>query len=92
MEFRQAKKNKPLLGISSFIIVLGFPLLSMLYNQTELGFLEVFEWGTIFGWFCIGTGLAIASLLKEKSQGFYILLPIITLALSVILMTFQLDV
>ncbi len=91
MEFRDARK-KPVLGILSLIIVLGFPLLSMLHKQTEMSFLSIFEIGTMLGWFCVGTGLALASLLKEKSQGFYIILPLAAIALSGLLMNFQLEV
>ena len=90
MRFRDERK-KPTLGILSFIIVLGFPLLSILHNQTGISLLGIFESGTMLGWFCIGTGLALSSLLKEKSQGFYIVLPIITIIASVALMSFQLE-
>jgi hypothetical protein len=91
MEFRDARK-KPVLGILSLIIVLGFPLLSMLHKQAEMGFLSIFETGTMLGWFCVGAGLALASLLKEKSQGFYIIFPLAAIALSGVLMNFQLEV
>ncbi len=83
--------SKPILGISSLVLVLAFPLLSIVYNKTNIGFLEIFEWGTILGWFCIGTGLAIASLLKESQSKLNLILPIITLIISVFMITMQLD-
>jgi hypothetical protein len=88
MEFRDPRK-KPILGILSFIIVLAFPLLGILHTEIDISFIEVFELGTTLGWFCIGTGLAFASLLKEKSQGFYIIYPLVAIILSAVLMNFQ---
>ena len=82
--------TKPILGISSLIIVLSFPLLSIVYNTTEIGFLEIFEWGTMFGWFCIGTGLAIASLLKERAKKIHLIMPILTIIISALLIVIQL--
>ncbi|QDZ89768.1 hypothetical protein D0436_04375 [Shewanella decolorationis] len=84
-------ESKPILGISSLIIVLSFPLLGLVYNSTEIGFLEIFEWGTMLGWFCIGTGLAIASLLKERSKKVHLILPILTIIISALMILMQLD-
>lgn len=81
---------KPILGISSLIIVLTFPLLSIVYNSTDIGFLEIFEWGTMFGWFCVGTGLAIASLLKERAKKIHLIMPILTIIISALLIIIQL--
>lgn len=83
--------SKPILGILSVIVVLSFPLLSLVYNSTELGFLEIFEWGTMFGWFCIGTGLAFGSLLKEREKKLHLIFPILTLLISALLISIQLD-
>jgi len=84
-------ESKPILGISSLIVVLSFPLLSIVYNSTEIGFFEIFEWGTMFGWFCIGTGLAFASLFKERAKKLHLALPILTLLISAFLILMQLD-
>jgi len=90
MEFRDPRK-KPLLGILSFIIVMSFPLLGILHTEVGFSIIEVFELGTTLGWFCIGTGLAFSSILKEKNQGFYIIYPIVAIIFSVILMNFQME-
>ncbi|WP_372872681.1 hypothetical protein [Shewanella sp.] len=83
--------SKPILGISSLIIVLFFPLLSVVYNVTGVAFFEISELAIFFGWFYIGTGLAIASLIKEKSKKTHLIMPVITLVISAFMMLVQLD-
>lgn len=80
--------SHPTLGFASFIVVLFFFLI-WVADRCGLWVPELLESAHLLGWFLLGTGVSISSILKEKHQGKLIFFPIVALVLSLFLLLVQ---